>query len=61
MQKPEVNDGLPASALIDKRIAELDDWRGQALSRMRQLIRKSRLGLPPEAAFSVLALTQSEC
>lgn len=39
MQKPEVNDGLPASALIDKRIAELDDWRGQTLSRMRQLIR----------------------
>lgn len=28
----------PASALIDQRIAELGDWRGASLSRMRQLI-----------------------
>lgn len=27
-----------ASALIDQRIAELGDWRGQTLSRMRKLI-----------------------
>jgi hypothetical protein len=41
MQKPEVNDGLPASALIDKRIGELDDWRGEMLSRVRQLIHEA--------------------
>ena len=28
-----------ASALIDERIAELGDWRGETLSRMRALIR----------------------
>jgi hypothetical protein len=28
------------SELIDKRIAELGDWRGEALSRMRRLIRE---------------------
>ena len=31
----------PASALIDARINELDDWRGQALSRVRALIRQA--------------------
>jgi len=30
-----------ASELIDKRIAELWDWRGQALSRMRKLIQEA--------------------
>ncbi|HEY3267078.1 MAG TPA: DUF1801 domain-containing protein [Armatimonadota bacterium] len=28
----------PASRLIDNRIAELGDWRGETLSRMRKLI-----------------------
>jgi hypothetical protein len=28
-----------ASAQIDKRIAELDDWRGETLARMRKLIK----------------------
>jgi hypothetical protein len=30
-----------ASELIDGKIAELDDWRGEALSRMRTLIREA--------------------
>ena len=30
--------GDAASALIDKRIAELTDWRGETLGRMRALI-----------------------
>lgn len=29
------------SDLIDKRIAELGDWRGETLSRMRQLIKEA--------------------
>lgn len=33
--------GQSASALIDQRIAELGDWRGETLSRMRQLIREA--------------------
>jgi len=30
-----------ASKLIDKRIAELGDWRGETLSRMRKLIHEA--------------------
>ena len=30
-----------ASELIDKRIAELGDWRGETLSRMRKLIKEA--------------------
>jgi hypothetical protein len=31
----------PASKLISERIAELDDWRGETLARMRALIREA--------------------
>ena len=31
----------PASEQIDRRIAELGDWRGQTLARMRRLIREA--------------------
>lgn len=34
-------DGRPASELIDERIAELADWRGTTLARMRKLIREA--------------------
>jgi hypothetical protein len=34
-------EGRSASALIDERIAELDDWRGETLSRMRELIKQA--------------------
>lgn len=30
--------GTPASRLIDQRIRELGDWRGETLARMRELI-----------------------
>ena len=35
------SEGQPASGLIDERIAELGDWRGETLSRMRRLIREA--------------------
>ena len=38
MKKPGTR-ATPASALIDKRIADLGDWRGRTLSRMRALIK----------------------
>ena len=41
MKKPDSNEGLPASELIDARIAELGDWRGETLSRMRKLIKQA--------------------
>ncbi len=34
-------DGRSASELSDKRIAELGDWRGEILSRMRELIKEA--------------------
>ncbi|RZI39984.1 DUF1801 domain-containing protein [Herbaspirillum sp. HC18] len=40
MNKPGSTGSKPASELIDERIAELGDWRGQALARMRALIKE---------------------
>ena len=41
MKKSGASPGQPASELISKRIAELADWRGETLGRMRQLIKKA--------------------
>ncbi|MBX3660390.1 MAG: DUF1801 domain-containing protein [Ramlibacter sp.] len=41
MAKQDANAGPPAPAMIDQRIAELGDWRGQTLARMRQLIHEA--------------------
>ncbi len=34
-------DGGSASERIDKRIAELDDWRGETLGKIRALIEQA--------------------
>jgi len=39
MKTPGASQGQSASELISKRIAELGDWRGETLSRMRKLIK----------------------
>ena len=39
MKKPDAGRGQSASELISKRIAELGDWRGETLGRMRKLIK----------------------
>lgn len=41
MNKSTPEDGRPASELIDAKIAGLGDWRGEALARMRKLIREA--------------------
>ena len=41
MKKAGASQGQPASQLITNRIAELGDWRGQTLSRVRQLIKQA--------------------
>src|SRR5271167_4583898 len=41
MKKSGASPGQPASELISKRIAELGDWRGETLSRMRRLIQQA--------------------
>ena len=39
MSKPEASPGQSAAERISQRIAELGDWRGETLARMRQLIK----------------------
>ena len=41
MKKSGASQGQPASELISKRIADLGDWRGKTLSRMRKLIKEA--------------------
>ena len=41
MKKSGATEGQSASELIDKRIAELGDWRGETLCRMRKLIKEA--------------------
>ena len=41
MNKSGASQDRPASELISKRIAELGDWRGKTLGRMRKLIKEA--------------------
>lgn len=41
MKKADTNEGQSASTLITNRIAELGDWRGETLGRMRKLIKEA--------------------
>jgi hypothetical protein len=40
-KKPGSKKDEPAAQLIDARIEELDDWRGEMLSRLRALIKQA--------------------
>jgi hypothetical protein len=41
MKKAAASQGQPPSELISKRIADLGDWRGKTLGRMRKLIQEA--------------------
>ena len=41
MKKSDASEGSSASELISKKIAELGDWRGKTLGRMRKLIKET--------------------
>src|ERR671918_733891 len=41
MNVSDSNEGQPVAERIDERIAELGDWRGETLSRMRTLIKEA--------------------
>jgi hypothetical protein len=41
MKKSSADSGQSAAELISQRIAELGDWRGATLSRMRKLIKEA--------------------
>ena len=45
MKKSSASQRQSASALISKRIADLGDWRGKTLSRMRTLIKQADPGV----------------
>ena len=46
--RKEATPGKSASELIDERIAELGDWRGEMLGRLRALLREADPGLVEE-------------
>jgi len=48
MKKSDASQGQSASEHISKRIAELGDWRGETLSRMRRLIKEADPGIAEE-------------
>jgi hypothetical protein len=41
MKKSDAGESQSASTLISKRFADLGDWRGKTLSRMRKLIKEA--------------------
>jgi hypothetical protein len=53
MKKSGVSEDQRAAELISKRIAELGDWRGEALSRMRKLIKEADPGVVEEWKWTI--------
>jgi hypothetical protein len=53
MKKSVVPPGKTASDMIDARIAELGDWRGKTLARLRSLIREADPGVVEEWKWNV--------
>ena len=51
MKKQASTESQSASELIDKRIAELGDWRGGTLSRLRTLIKQADPGVVEEVKW----------
>lgn len=53
MKKGEPQDGIPAAELIDARIAELGDWRGEMLAQLRAIVRAADPEVVEEWKWSV--------
>jgi hypothetical protein len=51
MKQSGATEDPPASERIDRRIAELADWRGKTLSRMRKLIHEADPGVVEEVKW----------
>ena len=51
MRKSESTESQSASELIDTRIAELGDWRGETLSTIRELIQDADPGVAEELSW----------
>jgi hypothetical protein len=52
-QSPARPKGEPASQSITARIAELDDWRGETLRRVRAVIKKAVPGIVEEWKWNI--------
>ncbi len=53
MNKSGSQKGQPPSQLIDARIEELGDWRGEVLSRLRNLVKEADPGVVEEWKWGV--------
>ena len=53
MKKSNASPGLSPAALISDRIAELGDWRGETLARMRKLIKATDLNVVEEWKWGI--------
>jgi hypothetical protein len=53
MKTSEPQKGKPPSQLIDERIEELGDWRGEMLSQLRTLIKQADPGVVEEWKWAV--------
>src|SRR5512135_867863 len=53
MKKAAAGRGRSASELISKRIADLGDWRGRTLLRMRKLIKEADPGVVEEWKWDI--------
>jgi hypothetical protein len=53
MKKPDPAEDQPASERISKKIADLGDWRGQTLARMRALIKEADAGVVEEWKWDI--------
>ena len=53
MKKSPAQSGVPASTMIDERINELADWRGEMLARLRALIKAADPGVVEEWKWAV--------
>ena len=51
MKESDTNEGKSAAERIDETIAELGDWRGETLSRMRKLIQEADPDLVEEVKW----------
>ena len=59
MKKSDKSDGLTPSQLISNQIAALDDWRGEALARLRKLILEAAPGITEEWKWGTAVWSQS--
>ena len=51
-------DGMTPSQLISNQIAELGDWRGQVLARLRELIQETAPGITEEWKWGTAVWSQ---